>query len=327
MAKKYVFAVDIGGTITKVGLFDLNYKIVKKISFRTKYCRNKDSLIETIISQFYRVLQSKKIPVKSILSIGIGIPGLVDHRGVVYGLTNIPGWENVPLARIIQRRLKIPTFVNNDGNLTALGEWRLGKGRGHRNLICLTLGTGVGSGIIVAGKLFQGSRFSAAEIGHIPLGRKGEKCNCGGEACLETYVGNSYLSEIARREIKKGRNSLLKKLTQGNLENITPLRLNQAAKRGEVLSREIWEEAGQRIGLVLAGVVNVFNPELIIVAGGVSLAGEFILSGLQRTLKNHVMKGYRKNLKVVPARFRKDAGLIGAAILAKEGKNVIRGKN
>ena len=236
-------------------------------------------------------------------------------------MTNIPGWKNVPLARIIQRRLKIPTRVNNDGNLTALGEWRLGRGRGHRNLICLTLGTGVGSGIIVEGKLFQGSKFSAAEIGHIPLGEKGEKCNCGGEACLETYVGNSYLSGIARREIKKGRNSLLKKLTQGNLGNITPLLLNQAAKRGDVLSREIWAEAGRKIGIVLAGVVNVFNPELIIIAGGVSLSGEFILSGLQKTLKSHVMKGYRRNLKVVLARFRKDAGLIGAAIFAKENKS------
>jgi len=327
MAKGYVFAVDVGGTITKVGLFDLNYKIIKKVTFITKKHKTKNNLIEAIISRFYEILQDKKIALKSIRAIGIGIPGLVNRRGIVYGLTNIPGWKSVPLAKIIQRRLNIPAFVDNDGNLTALGEWRLGKGRGKDSIVCLTLGTGVGGGIIVERRLFRGNKFTAVEIGHIPVTKKGKKCNCGGQGCLETYIGNSYLSRIAQKEIRNGRRTILKKLCQGNLKKITPLLLNQAAGKGDSLAKEIWRETGQRIGIVLSGVVNVFNPQLIIIGGGVSFAGKFIFPSLRKSLNNHVMKAYRKNLKVVPAKFRKDGGLFGAAILAAENKNVIWSKN
>ena len=327
MVKKYVFAVDVGGTITKIGLFDLNYKILKKTTFKTKKFKTKNGLIETVIFHFSKILKDKKLSTKNIRGIGIGIPGLVNRRGVIYGLTNIPGWKNVSLAKIIQRQLNIPTFVDNDGNLTALGEWRLGKGRGKDGIVCLTLGTGVGGGIIFERKLFHGNKFTAAEIGHIPVSEKGEKCNCGGQGCLETYVGNSYLSRIAQREVKKGRKTILKNLCQGNLKNITPLLLNRAAHQGDSLAKEIWQEAGQKIGMILSGVVNVFNPQLIIIGGGVSFAGKFIFPAVRKSLKTHVMKAYRKNLKVVPAKFRKDGGLIGAAILAAENKNVIWGKN
>jgi len=324
LSRGYVFAIDIGGTITKLALFDLNYRIIKKATFETKKYKGKNRLIEAIVSQFYKILQAQTLHPKSIAAIGIGIPGLVDRQGIVYELTNIPGWKNVPLAKIIQRRLKIPTVVDNDANLTALGEWQLGKGRGKTNIISLTLGTGVGGGIIVGGELFHGGKFTAAEIGHIPVSSKGKKCNCGGEACLETYVGNSYLSRIAQKAIKKGRRSLLKKMARGNLRSITPLLLKQAAERGDSLSKEIWKEAGLKIGMVLAGLVNIFNPELIIVGGGVSFAGKFIFPSIRKSLQTHVMKVYRKNLKLVPGQFRKDGGLIGAAVLAK---NVIRRKN
>ena len=328
MLKKYVLACDVGGTITKLGLFNLKYRLIKKSTFPTKRCKGKDNLIEQIASRLKKILKTEEISPKDIKGLGLGIPGLVNRKGVVYELTNIPGWEKVPLAKILKQRLDIPVFIDNDGNLTALGEWRLGKGKGVSTLICLSLGTGVGGGIIVDGKLFHGGKFSAAEIGHIPIGEKGESCNCGGEACLETFIGNRYLSLIAQREIKKGRKSpVLQKLCKGHLRNITPLILNQAAQKKDALSKEIWENAGKKIGLVLSGLVNVFNPELILIGGGVSLASEFILPAVRLTLKRHVMQSYQGSYKIMAAKFRKDAGLIGAAILAAEYKNVIRSKN
>ena len=249
----------------------------------------------------------------------MGVPGLVDSiHGLVHNLTNIRGWRKVALKEYLEKNTKLTAYIDNDVNLMALGELMCGAGQGGvKNLVCLTLGTGVGGGIIIEGKIYRGSTLSAGELGHIPVNADGPRCHCGGYGCLERYVGNAYIVEKAIKAIESGRRSLIKKLSEGNLEAITPRTIFQAARRGDKLAKEIWEETGRYIGVALSGVINLLNPEMIVVGGGVAQAGKLLFEPIRRTVKERAMSLPAGKVKIVPAKLGEDAGLIGAGMLVK----------
>ncbi len=251
---------------------------------------------------------------ENISGIGIGMPGLIDPiKGIVNFLPNVPGWKKVPFVKILEKSLKIPTFIDNDVNLMALGEWQYGAGKGYDNLICITLGTGVGGGIILDGRLYRGEGYVAGEIGHIPLNEKGPDCPCGGKACLERYVGNQRLQEISGKLFK---NKNIK------LEDIYDL-----ANESNVRAIQFWEEAATHIGVALVGVVNLLNPRVIVIGGGVAKAFKYLKEPLTRTIKERSMFVQSRMVKIARAKLGDDAGIIGAQILIRNFITGVSKKN
>lgn len=315
--KRYVIGVDVGATHTKIAILNLRGGIISKDSFLTKSYR-KNNLIKAIAGSLDRLLADKNIKKRDVLGLGIGVPGLVNFKkGLVFYFVNIPDWKNVPLKRMLERETGLATFVDNDVKVMALGELVFGAGKHHRNLICLTLGTGVGGAIIVNGKLYRGSSLVAGEIGHIPINEKGPSCNCGGMACLEAYVGRDYFLADVKRSLKRGSRSIVKKMAKYRLSAVTPELLEKAAEKGDAFAMKKWREMGRHIGSALTGVVNFFNPELIIVGGGIAGAGRFIFGPIKKTLGKKAMAVQKKAVRIVKAKLGNDAGVIGAAELVK----------
>lgn len=313
---RYLIGVDLGGTNLKVALLDLKGGIREKVSVLTK--QGKEAVLRQIVETVEEVLEKTEVKKSAILGLGLGTPGLIDSiHGIVYGLTNIRGWRNVALKEYMERNTGFPTCIDNDVNLMALGELMCGAGRGVKNLVCLTLGTGVGGGVIIEGKLYRGSTLSAGELGHIPVSVDGPRCICGGYGCLECYVGNARIVEKAVKAIRRGRRSLIEKLAGGDLKAITPRTISGAARQGDKLAKEIWGETGKYIGLALSGVVNLLNPEMIVIGGGVAQAGKLLFEPIRRTVKERAMSIPAGKVKIVPAKLGANAGLIGAGMLVK----------
>ncbi len=311
-----LIGIDIGGTNIKLALMDEKAHIKAKRIFSTSQFRNKNALINELVKEIEALLFEHSVPRKNLLGIGIGAPGIVDIRtGTVHVLTNIPNWREVPLGDILKKRLRIPVFVDNDVNVMALGELRFGAGRGVRNMLCITLGTGVGGGLILDGKLYRGSSYAAGEFGHVPINIEGPKCGCGSYACVEAYVGNSYLVRDVVARIRNGERTMITKLAGGEASKITAKMIGIAARRGDRFARKVWVDAGNKIGIGLTGVVNLLNVEKIVVGGGVAEAGKALFDSIKDTVAARAMKLPAKTVKIVKAKLGYDAGVIGAATL------------
>lgn len=292
---KFAIGIDLGGTYTKLALVGSNGKVFQRSRLSTTAYGTKEKLLKAIVSEIGKILARARLPKRRLAGVGIGVPGLVDFkRGLVYDLTNVPGWKNTPLKSLLERKLGVPVLADNDVNLMALGECRFGAGRGAKYAVCVTLGTGVGGGIIIDGKIYRGPSFSAGEVGHMPLKEEGLACGCGSYGCLERYAGNRYISDEF---------------------GSTPETMSAAARKGDRTAIEAWERIGKRVGTTLAGVVNLLNPEKIIIGGGLAGAGEFLFGPIRRTIKRRAMPVPRSAVRIVRARLGNDAGMIGAAAL------------
>ncbi|MFH1201278.1 MAG: ROK family protein [Candidatus Omnitrophota bacterium] len=297
----FVIGIDIGGTNIKVGLINKD-KIIHKFVLKTSLYPKKSDLIKAVFSSIDKVLRNNCLEKKDILGIGIGLPGAIDYkRGIVHYLPNIPGWKDVPLARLIRNHLGISTYIDNDVNLMALAELYYGQGRGKKNLVCITLGTGVGGGLIIEGNIYRGTSFSAGEIGHMPIELKGAFCNCGSHGCLESLIGNSRILGRAKKVFGK---------------YITLEELSNLAIKGNQRAVKIWQDTGFILGTVLAGVVNLLNPELIIIGGGVSESGKILFNQVRETIKERAMPLPGSIIQVRKAVVR-EPGIMGAAVLVR----------
>lgn len=314
--KKYYIAIDIGGTNTKIAFLNNNLEIIEKTSFLTSLCKKPSDLFTATASIIRRMLSKRSLSAKEIFGIGVGVAGQVDaKRGTIYNLTNIPGWRGVNIKKKLREKTGMPVFVDNDANVMALGELHKGAGRGCKNLVCITLGTGVGGGIIINGSLYRGHNYVAGEIGHIPINETGPKCNCGGAACIEAYVGNRYIVKELKKRIRKNKKALISQMVKKGILNLTPEALFKAARLGDDLSINFWKELGSHIGVMLTGVINLLNPDKIVIGGGVAEAGRFLFRPIRDTVKRRAMSMQRRHVKIVKAELKQDAGLIGAATL------------
>jgi len=305
MKKKYILAIDLGGTNLKIGLLDLRYKIIFKHILNTRKLSRKEQMICAIVSSIDNIIKEHNLKKESILGVGLGVPGPIDaEKGLVHYLPNIPGWKEVNLKRILEKRLNLPVALDNDANVMALAEFRLGAAKGSVNAVCLTLGTGVGGGIIIDGTLYRSKTFAAGEIGHIPINETGPKCNCGGVACTEAYVGNTRIKAAAKRIFGK---------------DIPLEELSALAKRGNRKALNLWNKIGERLGIGLVGVVNLLSPDCIVIGGGVANAGKILFDKVRAVILERAMKVQARHVKIFKSKLGNDAGLIGAAVLIKEG--------
>lgn len=320
--KKFIIGVDVGGTNIKIGLLDPSGRIYRKKSLSTNDFPGKKSLINGLIGGIRQILGESKVKRGSVLGIGIGTPGLVDSsRGVIHYLVNIKGFREVPLKQIIEHELKIPAFLDNDVNIMCLGELHFGRGMGAKNIVCITLGTGVGGGIAIMGDLYRGASLSAGEVGHITINEDGPLCGCGNRGCMEAYAGNAYIVKDAIRRIRKNKRTLIYRQVAGDLSRITPKVISEAAKKGDRLAVDVLRCAGEHIGTGLANIVNILNPEKIIIGGGVAESGKMLFDTIRSSVRKRAMEVPARAVKIVKARLGNDAGLIGAVALVK---NAIR---
>lgn len=296
---KVFLGIDWGGTYIKAGIVDEEGKLLKKKVFVSEEIRKK----EVFINQIKSLVES--FSDFEIKGIGIGAPGLIDvKKGFIYYLPNVPGWKNYPLKSVLEKDLRLPIYIDNDANVFALAEARLGAAKHAQRVIFLTLGTGLGSAIIFNGRILEG-RVSAAELGHVPISLEGKKCGCGGQGCIETYIGSRHLLE-RYRQLKKS------KLDITEVKDIF-----KKAVAGEKEAFLVWKEFSYALGKFLAGMVNIFNPEVIVIGGGVAGAFKLFRPLVWQVIKQQAMWPNLKGLKLVKAKI-KDAGIVGAALLAKE---------
>ena len=314
MAKKRI-GIDVGGTNVKVALVSNTGDIIYSNSIPTGSEMGFDYTIGNIKDAIKTLLSETKSSNNDIEAIGFGFPGQVDNKtGLVKCLPNIPGWENVPIAEIIEKEFGITTKIDNDVRCAALGELKYGAGKGCENLICITVGTGIGSGIILNGKLVRGASNSAGEIGHIKLFYNDKKlCGCGDYGCLETYVSGPAIVEMAKDYIRGGKSTKYREMAKDG--EITPYIVAQAAMQGDVVAKQIFNIMGEYLGTGLASVVNLLNPEKIIVGGGVANCGDLLLAPLRETLNKRAMPLSASAVEVVPAQLANTAGVIGSSLL------------
>jgi len=278
--------------------------VVRSLVLSTRQFGRPAAFVEGVHRAVEQLASSAKLPLARLAGIGIGVPGLVDaQRGIVHLLTNVRGWREVPLVSRLRARLQRPVFLDNDVNLVALGEWRFGAGRGATSLVCLTLGTGVGGGLIVHGALYRGVAGAAGELGHMVLDPNGPRCACGSRGCLEAHVGSAAIVRLARQAGVAHRGRL------------TPEGLADLARRGDRTARAVWHQVGRLLGCGLASVVNLLNPDRIVIGGGVANAWPLFAPTLQRTIRAEAMQIPARTVRVVRAQLGDQAGVIGAAVL------------
>lgn len=306
MNHNFIIGIDLGGTNLKIGLLDLKYSIKLKKVLTTKGFTKKKDLISAIINSIDQIIEENRLKKSDICGIGLGLPGPIDEKsGIVQFLPNIPGWKQVNLKQILRKSLKLPILLDNDAKLMCLAEYKLGAAKGFKNALCLTLGTGVGGGLIIEGNLYRGANNASGEIGHIPINEDGPKCNCKKAACLEAYIGNNRIIKEARKAFKRAI----------SLEELSVL-----AKKQNRKALNIWLKVGARLGIALAGVVNLLNLDAIVIGGGVSNAGSILFGTVRKTINQRAMSVQARHVKVFKAKLGSDAGLIGAAVLVKEGR-------
>lgn len=307
--------IDVGGTNVKIALVDEKGKIKYSNSVPTRAEMGYEYTVNNIKQAIYDLLKETKLEPKNIEGIGFGFPGQVDYKsGIVRLAPNIPGWVDVPIAKLIEDEFHIPTRVDNDVRCAALGELNFGAGKGCENLICITVGTGIGSGLIVNGKLVRGASNAAGEIGHIKLQMTdGPICGCGDTGCLEAFASGPSIVAMAEDYIRGGKSTKFREMANSN--PITPYIVCEAAKAGDPVAKRIFTIMGEYIGIGMASVVNLLNPEKIIVGGGVADAGEILMTPLKETLKKRAMKIAGEAVEVVPAQLGNTAGVIGASLL------------
>ena len=301
----WTVGVDFGGTNIKVGLVTDAGRVAatqvlsaKRFGIPSKFVAGVGETVELLA-------RSVRVSPRALRGVCVGAPGPVDaERGLVHRLVNVPGWRDVPLGRLLRQRLRCRCLVENDVNLVALGEWRFGAGRGARQLVCLTLGTGVGGGLICHGTLYRGASGAAGELGHMVIDPHGARCGCGARGCLEAHVGTAGILRLGR--------SVLHQQAGGRL---TPALLNDAAGRGDGAAREVWRRVGRSLGIGVANLVNALNPDRVVIGGGVANAWRWFAPMLQRTVRAQALPVAAHAVRIVRAQLGDHAGVVGAAVL------------
>ena len=314
MSKKYKIGVDVGGTNVKVALVDKSGSIVYSDTVPTRAEMGYEYTISNIIKAIQSLMKESKTSKDLIEGIGFGFPGQIDcDNGIVRLAPNIPGWIDIPIADIVSKEFGIPVKVDNDVRCAALAELNFGAGKGAKNMICITVGTGIGSGLIINGKLVRGASNAAGELGHIKLQmHDGPICGCGDTGCLEAFASGPAIVAMAEEYIKGGKSTKYRELAN---PDITPYIVAEAAKQGDVVAKKIFETIGSYIGIGLASVVNLLNPEKVVIGGGVADAGDLLFIPIKETLKKRTMPIQGSAVEVVHAELGNTAGVIGASLL------------
>lgn len=308
-----VIGVDIGGTNIRFGIVKRSGRIVHRLISPTMAQLGREAVIGNIINGIEKLVTVSNIKKKSILGIGLGAPGFIDNKGIIAFSPNLPGWQDVDLNKIIRSRFKMQVVIENDANAAAFGERWLGAGIKSQNLLCITLGTGVGGGIILNNKIWHGDKGMAGEIGHITVNPDGPLCSCGNYGCLEAYSSGTGIVNRMIDAMRKGKNTSLLSMIKDGINEITPEKVFIAARKGDPLSLEFVEDAGKYLGIAISGVVNLLNIKTIILYGGLVSSFGLFSKRMKEEIIKRTISSFSKEVMVLKAGLKQDAGIIGAA--------------
>ena len=312
-----VVAIDLGGTKIALGVVSHQYQVLAREHYPTPASAGVDSVIQRIISAIGQITASANIISPQLGGISVAAAGAIDsQRGIITLSPNLSGWRDIPLGSIIEDRLGIRTWLLNDANAAALGEHHLGAGRGVGSLIYLAIGTGIGGAIIIDGKLYTGACGGAGEIGHMTIDTNGPRCDCGNIGCLEQLAAGKAIAREAKERLGSGERSTLTEAVAGKIENITAKEVAVAAQKGDPLAGEVINSAATYLGIGMVNLVNIFNPEMIVVGGGVAKMGDLLLNPARRVVMERAFPESVAAVRIVTTELGDDAGLLGAAHFA-----------
>ncbi len=310
-----IVGVDLGGTNVKIAVVSRDKRILAKDSRPTHAERGPEGVMDVMEEGVRHVLEAAGVTMDEVLAVGFGAPGPLNWQtGVVYRLPNLPGWKDVPLAQTMRERLGATCFLDNDANAAAYGEYWLGAGQGTQSMVVLTLGTGVGGGVVVFGKLLRGIDGTAAELGHLKVQRGGRLCGCGQRGCLEAYASVSGMVKTAIEALLEASGeSVLKEMAGGEMENVTGRMISDAAEQGDPVALRVFEETAAWLGLGIGSIINYQNPERVVLCGGMIAAGDLLFTPVREAARANCFKVPGRRCEIVPAGLGGDSGVLGAA--------------
>ena len=314
-----VLAVDLGGTKIMTAVISDSGQVLAEDVCPTQAAEGVSSVIERLFTAVDRLLSQNITEISQLGGIGIAAAGAIDSgRGLITFSPNLPGWRDVPLGDMVREKYRVDVFLVNDASAAALGEHRFGAGRGVSNLVLLTLGTGIGGGIIINGEMYLGACGSAAEIGHMVIDVNGPECACGNRGCLETLASGTAVARDAIRRISQGEQSSLFAMVRGKIEDITAAKVGEAARNGDTLALDVLSRAGTYLGVGMANLVNIFNPEMIVLGGGMAEQEELFIEPARRVVAEKAFQVSAQAVRIVTAQLGNEAGIYGAAVFALE---------
>jgi glucokinase len=314
-----IIGIDLGGTKTAAAVADVTGRLLASDHWPSQAERGPSGMMELAFAHVRALLAQVGARPGDVAAVGCGCGGPLDRSaGLIMSPPNLPDWDRIPLRAWLEAEFGAPAAIDNDVNAAALGEYHWGAGRGLRDLLYVNLGTGVGGGVIVDGKLLHGVRDSAGEIGHTTVWPDGPRCGCGNRGCLEALASGPSIARRARQALAAGRESRVLALAGGRPEAVTARLLAEAASQGDPLARELWDQIGQDLGIALGNAIGILSPQLIVLGGGVARAGELLFEPARRTIRQRVFVVPVDQIPIVPTALGDDTGLYGAVALALE---------
>ncbi|HEY0321791.1 MAG TPA: ROK family glucokinase [Pyrinomonadaceae bacterium] len=314
MNRGTIAGIDIGGTKIAVALADPSGQILSLSRFPTEVDAGPHRILDKAIEEIQRMAEETEA---SLLAVGVGCGGPLDReRGLILSPPNLPGWNEFPIIEIIEKRLGVHALLDNDANAAALGEQKHGAGRGLKDLVYMTISTGIGGGIIIKGEILHGVGDAAGEVGHITILPDGPPCRCGQHGCLETLCSGTGIARRARERLATGAESSIR-MRAGGADKVTAKIVAEAAREGDPVAVEIWDETINYLAIGISNIISIVAPEAVILGGGVSTAGEQLLEPLRRQIQSRVKMLPIEKISILQAKLGGDSGIHGALILGQ----------
>ncbi|HPY83423.1 ROK family protein [Ruminococcus sp. XPD3002] len=314
---KYYVGIDLGGTNIVAGVVDEEYNIIAKASTKTNCPRPEKEIADDMAKMALEAVKNAKLTIDDIEWIGVGTPGIANSETGIIEYSNNLGFKNTPMVKYIQETINKPVYIENDANAAAYGEYVAGAAKGAKNAVCITLGTGVGGGIIIDGKIYSGSNFAGAEIGHTVVQVDGAQCSCGRKGCFEAYSSATGLIRMSKEAMEEHPDSLMNKEAEEK-GKVTARTSFDCMRAGDKYAKAVVDKYIKYLAAGITNTINIFQPDILCIGGGVCNEGDPLLLPMKELVKQEVYtRNSAKNTEIVIAKLGNDAGIIGAAFLGK----------
>lgn len=315
---KHYLGLDVGGTNMVAGVVDSHLRLIEKVSIPTRANKSVEIIVSDMVKVTEEVIKKSHLSIEDFESWGIGMPSCINPKTHLLVHANCFGWKNIPIYDYLNGCLPLPINIENDANCAAFGEKIAGVGQNYDNMLMLTLGTGVGGGIIIDRKIYSGADGMGAELGHSKLVYDGKRCTCGQKGCMEAYCSSTALIRESRKAIESGKKTLLHDYCEGNMDNLNGRIIFKAMHEGDNVAKEIIDNYINHLAAGISTLITIFRPEVIVLGGGISHSGNFLFDKLNSKLHEVTFGGSEIGVPpVIPAKLGNDAGIIGAALLGE----------
>lgn len=309
-----VGAIDMGASHMSVAVADFTARILQEFEIPLDIKNGPKLCLEEANQQLLKLLQSQGLPISNISAVGIGVPGpVITEAGMVLAPPIMPGWDRYPIRATLEKMWGCPVTLNNDAELGALGEWAYGAGRGEKNIAYIKVGSGIGAGLILNQQIYGGTTGAAGEIGHLTIDENGPLCNCGNHGCLEAFAGGHAIAQQGQLLVQSGKRTLLSDMAT---DKITAHEVAEAARRGDLHAQEILRRSGTFIGIAIAGLINLFNPSIVIIGGGVAQVGDLLTAPIRQAVRERAMRASEQSMRITTAMLGRRSLLLGAIVQA-----------